>query len=128
MVADVIEGSPAKSHFDCPSTPVVAVNDTMDFPVHAKRNADGCLRPRLMQAGDLVILYERHDCLDHFYLEAGSSFTNRFGFFPHNDMIGKPFGSRIYSKNIGGGYVYLLEPTPELWGQAMKVTAITLNL
>lgn len=93
----------------------------MDFVVHGRRNADGSLRPRLMQAGDVVIIYERHDSLDHLYLEAGASFTNRFGYFLHDDMIGKPFGSRVFSKNKGGGYIYLLEPTPELWGQAMKV-------
>lgn len=94
----------------------------MDFPVQSKRNADGCLRPRLMQAGDLVILYERHDSLSYFYLEEKGSITNRFGYFKHEDMIGRPFGSRIYSRNVNnGGYIYLLEPTPELWGQAMKV-------
>lgn len=96
----------------------------MDFPVHSQRNSDGCLRPRLMQVGDLVIIYERHDSLSYFFLEEGGSITNRFGYFKHEDMIGRPFGSRVYSRNSTGqcGYVYLLEPTPELWGQAMKVS------
>lgn len=93
----------------------------MDFAVQPKRNADGCLRPRLMQDGDLVIVYERHDSLDHLYLKAGTKLCNRFGTFHHDDIIGRPFGSRVYSISSSGGYLILLEPTPELWGPAVHV-------
>ena len=77
-------------------------------------------KPRVMKHGDLVIVYERHDSLDHFYLNAGTIFNNKYGTFPHNDMIGKPFGSKIHSKS-SPGYVYILEPTPELWTTALHV-------
>ena len=39
---------------------------------------------------------------------------NKFGEFKHNDMVGKKWGSKMASKDMTG-YVYLLQPTPELW-------------
>ena len=37
------------------------------------------------------------------------------------DFIGKPFGSRVYSKGTrSSGYVHLLAPTPELWTQVLR--------
>jgi tRNA (adenine57-N1/adenine58-N1)-methyltransferase len=39
------------------------------------------------------------------------------------DWIGKPFGSRVYSKTVGGGqqgWVYLLLPNPELWTMVLR--------
>ncbi|KAK3715499.1 hypothetical protein QZH41_011448, partial [Actinostola sp. cb2023] len=38
----------------------------------------------------------------------------KYGAFPHSEMIGQQFGSKIFSKNKKG-YVYLLHPTSELW-------------
>lgn len=48
----------------------------------------------------------------------GEHVSNMFGHFPHEDMIGMPYGSKMISKN-GRGYVYLLRPTPELWTLAL---------
>jgi tRNA (adenine57-N1/adenine58-N1)-methyltransferase len=78
-------------------------------------------RPRLMADGDLVIVYERHDALSHIYLSTNEIFNNKFGAFHHNDMIGKPFGSKVVSK-CTDGWIHLLEPTPELWASALNVT------
>lgn len=78
-------------------------------------------RPKLIESGDLVVVYERHDALDHVYMEAGKILHNKFGTFPHDDIIGKPFGSKIYSKS-SSGYVYALEPSPELWSSAVHVS------
>ena len=37
------------------------------------------------------------------------------------DLIGKPFGSRVYSRGgKNGGYIYILAPTPELWTQVLR--------
>ncbi len=80
-----------------------------------------------MQAGDLVIIYERHDSLDHLYLQPGRVFNNKFGSFFHDDVIGKPFGSKIYSKHTTG-WVYILEPTPELWSSAVHVSNLLPNI
>lgn len=48
----------------------------------------------------------------------GEHVSNMFGHFPHDDMVGMPYGSKMISKN-GRGYVYLLRPTPELWTLAL---------
>lgn len=71
-----------------------------------------------MQEGDLVILYERHDSMSHFYLHKSQTFQNKFGRFPHSEMIGKQFGFKIKSTSYDG-YVYVLEPTPDLWSHAL---------
>eukprot|EP00892_Ulva_mutabilis_P007959 jgi/Ulvmu1/5535/UM023_0071.1 len=43
----------------------------------------------------------------------GSKTQVRYGVFLHDDWIGKPFGSKVYSKS--GSWLYLLAPTCELW-------------
>ena len=43
---------------------------------------------KIMKDGDLVIVYERHDTLDHIYLKKGAIFKNKYGTFPHDDIIG----------------------------------------
>lgn len=93
--------------------------------------------PRLMKHGDLVIVYERHDTVAHFFLNYGSTLQNRFGLFYHADFMGKPFGSKIKSRT-SNGWIYALEPSPELWSSAvntrtqivntMDACIITLNL
>jgi tRNA (adenine57-N1/adenine58-N1)-methyltransferase len=80
-------------------------------------------KPKLMKHTDLVIVYERHDSLDHFYLSDNAIFNNKFGTFHHNDMIGKPFGTKIQSRSTPG-WIYVLEPTPELWSNAVHVSWI----
>jgi tRNA (adenine57-N1/adenine58-N1)-methyltransferase catalytic subunit len=84
-------------------------------------------KPRVMNNGDLVIIYERHDSLDHLYLSSGAIFNNKYGTFYHNDMIGKPFGSKIHSKS-SSGWIYVLEPTPELWSSAVHVRLCNVHL
>lgn len=93
--------------------------------------------PRLMKHGDLTIIYERHDSLNHIYLSTGEILNNKFGAFYHDDIIGKPFGSKIISRNTTG-WMYALEPSPELWSLAvhtrtqivneLDASIITLNL
>lgn len=52
-------------------------------------------KKRIVQEGDLVILYERYDKTTAIYVKAGESFQNQLGSFMHNDMIGKPYGSLV---------------------------------
>ena len=35
--------------------------------------------PILMKEGDLILVYERHDTLDHFYIQRGQIHNNKFG-------------------------------------------------
>ncbi len=94
------------------------LSDTMNFIKQRDYT-----KPRLMKDGDLVIVYERHDSLEHMYLSANTIFQNKYGTFPHNEIIGKPFGSKINSKT-SSGWLYILEPTPELWSNAVHVSGI----
>jgi tRNA methyltransferase complex GCD14 subunit len=82
--------------------------------------------PRLMQHGDLTIIYERHDSLNHVYLSRGEILNNKFGAFYHDDLIGRPFGSKIVSRNTTG-WMYALEPSPELWSLAVHTRTQIVN-
>lgn len=73
---------------------------------------------RVICEGDVVIVYERHDRMKAVTLTRNGELQNRFGVFPHNEWIGKEFGSQIVGRN-GAGFVYLLAPTPELWTLAL---------
>ncbi|KAG0563245.1 hypothetical protein KC19_8G015400 [Ceratodon purpureus] len=73
---------------------------------------------RAICEGDVVIVYERHDRMKAVTVTRNGELQNRFGVFPHNEWIGKKFGSQIVGKN-GAGFVFLLAPTPELWTLAL---------
>ena len=69
----------------------------------------------------LVVIFESFDSLDFVYASPGAIFHNRNGHFHHDDFIGKPFGSKIRSRNNQGlGFVHLLKPTPELWARSLN--------
>ena len=70
--------------------------------------------------GDLVqILGRRHK--SHFiHLQAGEIFQTHRGVIPHDDMIGKPWGSRLYSHT--GSAFFLMRP-----GLADLITEIKRN-
>jgi tRNA (adenine57-N1/adenine58-N1)-methyltransferase catalytic subunit len=74
----------------------------------------------IVDAGSLIVIFESFDNLNFVYATPGEHFRNRNGWFPHDDFIGKPFGSIVRSKdNQGYGFVYLLKPTPELWARSL---------
>jgi tRNA (adenine57-N1/adenine58-N1)-methyltransferase len=108
---------------------------TMNFTVDRSK-ADH--KSDIMEDGSLVILYQRHDSMEHLYLKAGGRYDCRFGNFLHDDFIGKPFGSKIAARSLPslkqsvrkdpkkraqkeakGGWIYTLRPTPELWSLAV---------
>jgi tRNA (adenine57-N1/adenine58-N1)-methyltransferase catalytic subunit len=70
-------------------------------------------RPRIA-VGDLVIVYEDYQNMSAVYVKPPAVYNGWYGKFPHAGMVGKMFGSRMYSPN-GKNFVYLLPPTPELW-------------
>eukprot|EP00596_Hydrurales_sp_CCMP1899_P006836 CAMPEP_0119045494 /NCGR_PEP_ID=MMETSP1177-20130426/40407_1 /TAXON_ID=2985 /ORGANISM="Ochromonas sp, Strain CCMP1899" /LENGTH=393 /DNA_ID=CAMNT_0007017405 /DNA_START=295 /DNA_END=1476 /DNA_ORIENTATION=- len=79
-----------------------------------------------MKHGDLVIVYERHDSLNHVYLSRGTILNNKFGAFYHDDLIGKAFGSKVVSRSTSGWF-YALEPSPELWSLAVHTRTQIVN-
>ncbi|CEP64985.1 tRNA 1-methyladenosine methyltransferase subunit GCD14 LALA0_S15e01860g [Lachancea lanzarotensis] len=72
----------------------------------------------LIQAGDLALAWISRDNIKPVRITPGATFNTRYGSFPHDDMIGKPFGSQIAVRTRGSnkfGFIHVLQPTPELW-------------
>ncbi|WFD25122.1 guanidinoacetate N-methyltransferase [Malassezia nana] len=70
---------------------------------------------REIREGDLVIVFVSRDRTPMpLVVQRGEKLINLFGMFPHDDMIGRPYGSKLHSSNRKG-FVYLLRPNPELW-------------
>ena len=77
-------------------------------------------RKETIQIGDLVVIMESFDRLTFAYIEEKGMYSNRHGHFSHKDFIGKPFGSKVRSRNNQGyGFCFLLKPTPELWARSL---------
>lgn len=51
-------------------------------------------------------------------VKTGAVLNCKFGQFDHGLMIGRSYGSKVYSRNQKG-FVYLLRPTPELWSRVL---------
>ena len=67
-----------------------------------------------IQPNDLVIVYEGHNQLKSLKLCSNSILHNRYGVFDHNNIIGKPYGSKIYNRT-NTSYIIILRCTSELW-------------
>jgi len=103
---------------------------------------------KLIQEGDIVIIYNSHADISFIKIKKGEIYTNKVGEFPAESFIGAPFGSRVttqnaythqvISKNKSGKstctlkstkYIVALEPTPELWTKCLDHrTQITYDL
>lgn len=75
-------------------------------------------RKKYIEEGDLVLVYVSRTIIKPIYVKKGESFNTRFGSFPHDSMIGLEFGSQITTPK-DRGFVYLLQPTPELWTMSL---------
>ncbi|XP_073235866.1 tRNA (adenine(58)-N(1))-methyltransferase catalytic subunit TRMT61A-like [Porites lutea] len=64
--------------------------------------------------GDTVILFLGHNSMQTVTVTPGKVHQTKYGALPHSDMIGRQFGTKMFSLNKKG-WVYLLHPTPELW-------------
>ncbi|BGP27911.1 tRNA (adenine-N(1)-)-methyltransferase catalytic subunit trm61 [Rhodotorula toruloides] len=71
-----------------------------------------------IRTGDWIIVYSCRTSISSEHVQPGKEIQSRYGCFRHNDMVGKPWGTKLASTN-GRGFVYLLKPTPELWTQAL---------
>lgn len=67
-----------------------------------------------IEEGDLVLVYVSRTHIKPIIVTKGECMNTRFGSFPHDDMIGLPYGTQMVTSK-GRGFVYLLHPTAELW-------------
>lgn len=74
---------------------------------------------RTISAGDTVIVWMTRDSIEPLVITPDAVLHNKFGIYPHNDLIGLPYGAKVQSKPGGRGFVYVLRPTPELWTLAL---------
>lgn len=51
-------------------------------------------------------------------VQSGQQLHNRYGDYPHSDMVGLQYGTQMSSKRKSG-FIFLLHPTPELWTLAL---------
>ncbi|KAF8644662.1 hypothetical protein AX16_008322 [Volvariella volvacea WC 439] len=73
---------------------------------------------QLVAPGDLVILWLTRDDIQPLVITPGKDYNNKFGNYRHSDLVGKPYGSKVASRN-GRGFIHILRPTPELWTMAL---------
>ena len=66
-----------------------------------------------IKLNDTVILSD-YDGLHAITVEPGESVNSRSGVFLHSDMLGREYGSKVWSHK-GRSYRWALRPTPELW-------------
>jgi tRNA (adenine57-N1/adenine58-N1)-methyltransferase len=69
--------------------------------------------------GDIVCIWASKESVVPLKLEQRGVLHNKYGMFRHEDFAGKPFGSRVAATKGGSGWVYLLQPTPELWTRSL---------
>lgn len=92
--------------------------ETVDSSLYTERTTP---QSQTIQPNDLVVIFESFDNLNFCYAKPKEIFSNRNGHFHHDDFIGKPYGCKIRSRNNRGyGFVYLLNPTPELWARSLN--------
>lgn len=60
-----------------------------------------------IEYGDIVVLYSNEKISLELKVVEGGSYCNYDGTFKHSSIVGKRFGSKLYSENMRG-YVYLL--------------------
>ncbi|KAJ3329357.1 tRNA (adenine(58)-N(1))-methyltransferase catalytic subunit trmt61a [Blyttiomyces sp. JEL0837] len=73
---------------------------------------------RYIADGDLAIAYMSPESMKMITIKSGEIYQNKFGAFPHDQLIGKEWGSQVYSQS-GKGYIYILQPTPEIWTEVL---------
>eukprot|EP00752_Nemacystus_decipiens_P006808 g6111.t1 len=79
--------------------------------------SEGSFAP-LIRDGDMVVFFEGREPIGFDRMKAKTIWQCRHGAFHHDEIIGKPFGSRVFSRTTKG-FLYALSPTPELWSHVV---------
>ncbi len=112
MSAADVEVTPGRASEEAVSVSRTAASVDTPHTVDAEKALQSLQATRVARAGDNVIIYENHNKMNAMLLRPGGSYTNQYGKFLHEDMIGLPFGSKIYPRGRGNGYLLLLRATP----------------
>lgn len=99
-----------EEHGAATSKPVLESAEALPHTVHRTLPAPS--------SGDFVILWAGYSSISSVVLEDGGITNNRLGSFGHDDMIGVPYGSRIYARR-GDMWLVMLRPSPELITQSL---------
>ncbi|CDR42295.1 CYFA0S09e00386g1_1 [Cyberlindnera fabianii] len=67
-----------------------------------------------IEEGDFVLAFLGREAIKPIKITRGQALNTRFGMFPHEQMIGKKYGSQVAGSK-GYGFIHLLQPTAELW-------------
>lgn len=86
-------------------------------PPHAYPSARPSPRG-VMRYGDPVVLMLSYDTLLYDVLREGASFVTNFGAFEHAELVGRPFGSKVFSRS-DRGYCFALRFSLRLWAQVL---------
>lgn len=77
--------------------------------------------------GDVILIYENKETIKCLTLEKGKVFQNKYGAFKHEDIVGKPIGSKIISEKTKG-FITALRFIPYLWERSIsRLTQIIFN-
>lgn len=69
--------------------------------------------------GDIVIFVVSMDKVIADQITAGKVYSSAYGEFHHDDMIGKPYGAKLFSKTKTG-FIFALHFSPSLWTRSME--------
>eukprot|EP00929_Paragymnodinium_shiwhaense_P112295 TRINITY_DN80555_c0_g1_i1.p2 TRINITY_DN80555_c0_g1~~TRINITY_DN80555_c0_g1_i1.p2 ORF type:complete len:352 (+),score=88.44 TRINITY_DN80555_c0_g1_i1:66-1058(+) len=70
--------------------------------------------------GDFVVLWGTYSQVAGIVLVQGGIYNSRYGSFHHEDLIGKPFGSKVLPRRGGDRWLAMLRPSPELITQSVS--------
>ena len=130
-VRAVMDGDPKLAVMDEDPSPVVVDGDRKPAVVDGDSSMavpEGALSgPGIFHScdaiahdGEMCLLYANFDNIFPLTLKHGERFNCRFGHFAHDDMIGKPYGSRLVPSSGGVGHLYILHVSPTLWAIALR--------
>ncbi|CAK0853024.1 unnamed protein product [Prorocentrum cordatum] len=87
-------------------------------PAPARDAAAGSRPPSAPGAGDYIVLWGGYSSVSGAVLEHGAITNNRYGSFHHDDLIGQPYGSKVWSRK-GRAWLAMLRPSPEMLTQSL---------
>ncbi|KAA6392225.1 MAG: putative tRNA methyltransferase complex GCD14 [Streblomastix strix] len=73
----------------------------------------------LVAEGDDVIVCEGPQRINLLTVQRGKTYQNRFGIFLHDDFVGVPYGTKVFTRKTKN-FIHILRPTPELLAGCLR--------